>query len=760
MYIKNESAKAMAIAINEIEILKSPKQLSLKRFGVKASSLSNNVLLSRWIPDGFILSNALVAKIAKNELETKDIVKLKESLEELIKKSETLILRSSSSLEWVQGHSFAGLFSSFRGITNFDEFLTLIKKSYEEANSKKISDYAELKNVSLPQNHLALLVQNEIKCNKSALVVLDKESEHIEIFDGDIKNAVCGGITPSFSQVKNKTGVISEEGTIPLHFSVYDDLCAIIDSARQSMLNSNSVHLEIGFTNTQAFVFQVNNLPNQSVNNFLNNRHLDIFLTKSESMRWFYKVGLFKEKLKIYLFQTKEVLYKNILDDFDFEKTITLRLSYKNMVNLPRYFFRTKNELKQVLEQINIPKSERWEIIVHEYLNVRRSFELLLNKDYLLLEHIPGMWESDNILNPDVIYSDNKNVKTWVWGEERENLKFADSPENYNYYQKITIDDTLVDWQTKLNCVVCILREKFKSDLPLNFHFVEDDTQDWSFLNIRKGFDILQVKTVQIESHVISSISDVVNWDGVKPLHLKISSQRKNEEELLDIIQKLPRNIDDDVIIDFGLLSHPAILLREFGYNVVPSYFFSNINDSPSNYVFKTFDTGDDPIKRIMSESFVYDDDDFRVVYDKKPIVENHLLVLSKHSYTSMADEDDVVSKYNFLFKDLNGKKIIDNSFLVERGRAQFCTSGFTDSHAHAHLLPLTPFKENMIELFVEATKSQKMESLEDAINILRKSKNEYIMLVKEQEVYIRILSKGQSFEKQFIRNFLLKSKL
>ena len=321
----------MKLLINDIKLLKSTKQLSFKKFGVKGASLNNCLSLFTWIPNGFVLSNELVAKVANNELDVDDLTDLKELFSGLLENSETLILRSSSSLEWLQGHSFAGLFNSFRGIINFDEFVELIKISHKESKNEKISDYAQFKNVSLPENHLALLVQNEVQCDKSALVVLDKESDYLEIFDSDIKNAVSGSISPIFSQLSNKQNIISKEGIIPeLFLNAYNELYVIIENARQLLLNGNSIHLEIGFTPTQAFVFQVNNLSSQSVSDFIKDRSSEIFLSKSEAMQWFYKVGLFKEKLKIYPPKTKEELYENILKDFNFKKTITIRFSYKN----------------------------------------------------------------------------------------------------------------------------------------------------------------------------------------------------------------------------------------------------------------------------------------------------------------------------------------------------------------------------------------------------------------------------------------------
>jgi hypothetical protein len=118
----------MNIVMNDVELLKTPKQLSFEKFGMKAISLNNNSLLFKWIPEGFIFSNSLVSKIVQNELEVNNLINLKGLFRKLLGNSETLILRSSSSLEWVQWHSFAGLFNSFRGITDFDEFLVVFSK--------------------------------------------------------------------------------------------------------------------------------------------------------------------------------------------------------------------------------------------------------------------------------------------------------------------------------------------------------------------------------------------------------------------------------------------------------------------------------------------------------------------------------------------------------------------------------------------------------------------------------------------------------
>ena len=135
-------------------------------------------------------------------------------------------------------------------------------------------------------------------------------------------------------------------------------------------------------------------------------------------------------------------------------------------------------------------------------------------------------------------------------------------------------------------------------------------------------------------------------------------------------------------------------------------------------------------------------------------MVKGHLLVMSKQPYTSMIEINDLTNEYKKLLDSLKEKKLIQDSYImIEIGRARFCTSGFTDSHAHAHIIPTNELSKDVVRLFIERISAVKYDTLEEAIIVAKKSDNEYIILVDDKkEVYLRIMPDNVSVEKQLIR--------
>jgi hypothetical protein len=113
----------------------------------------------------------------------------------------------------------------------------------------------------------------------------------------------------------------------------------------------------------------------------------------------------------------------------------------------------------------------------------------------------------------------------------------------------------------------------------LNFHFVEDNKKEFSFLNIRRINRLTKKYIIRGGSYFhVRKLQDLAGWDGRKDILLTITTERGKERELIALARALPKG-NVAVHITFGYLSHPAILLREFGINVVPVYLNREIKE-------------------------------------------------------------------------------------------------------------------------------------------------------------------------------------
>lgn len=291
---------------------------------------------------------------------------------------------------------------------------------------------------------------------------------------------------------------------------------------------------------------------------------------KAFAAEYFRSIGLFSNQLLIIPPCSLEVAKRKIQNHaFTETQGVTLRYSFQEELGLPRFFSIGKLDLTEKLELSHNPK---WTTILHPYIDVRRSFELNITKKDWVLEHVPGMWESDNTLPPDqIVRTGDQNPEAILYKKERV-AKIAGT-ERWSVLESKPTNAALASaWATKISPIVERLRKDFHNNLPLNFHFVEDKEGIWHFLNIRKGFEISHQKPF-IRNHKvceISSLDDLINWDRKSILLLKLTTSRGAEKQLLESIEWIGK-FTRVVFVEFGLLSHPAILLREEGIRVLPA---------------------------------------------------------------------------------------------------------------------------------------------------------------------------------------------
>lgn len=245
---------------------------------------------------------------------------------------------------------------------------------------------------------------------------------------------------------------------------------------------------------------------------------------------------------------------------------ITVRYSYDCRLGLPRYFASNKED---ALSFIKKTWQSGWTIIIHESIHVMNSFELYLDQEKAILEHIPGMWESDNKSATDLwVFGDGK-VTAYAAGMNRiaryegAALEKHQVVEPYNEAEMKQIASLVLPY-------IQILRREWIIEGGVNFHFVRDDKGHFYFLNHRKICEIPDWYEGQEKLTVIQSKEDFKKWNGGNIL-LKVDLKR-GEEELIGEYVPFLKKANVRVYVQFGILSHPSILLREMGVEVYPEY--------------------------------------------------------------------------------------------------------------------------------------------------------------------------------------------
>jgi hypothetical protein len=574
------------------------------KYGSKAHVISELACKGVSIPSGFCISHEDINDLYDNKLDSDSKNKLKESFERQLSSNSiynTCIVRSSMSVEDDPDHQFPGIFNSYSDIATLDDLEKAIFNCLKSKESNKSHAYAGHFGIKFNEISVSIIVQEQIQAIYSGLAHIEYTSygkkhirvDYIEIIKGDIKELIQGRLTPSvfhiesYNKSKNsKIKCISELGDvnkkdIQTYLRDFETAFSIIRRQMQT-----SCVIEFGIDKEGLKVFQARpysvrgpdplrpippEIPQlrQKKKMVLENEK-EIGL-KGAAMKLFQGLSLFKEP--VIFFNAKTPLFKieEEINKFDFgDSGITVRFSKGDEIGLPRIFAANK---QVALDSIfNNLKKDKSFIILHSYMDVIRSFELLVDEKHIILEHIPGLWEADNTLEPDVVIIEQTEATILRVKEKRQ--KIISSPEStkriFENPEKIS---TLKNWGLRV-IKICdeIIRPKFSGNLPLNFHFVETKSGNWNFLNIRRMVRLSKRYTRGGSFFHVRNINDLAGWDGKTPILLKLTVSRGDEKKLIDLAEALPKG-SAEVFICFGYLSHPAIMMREFGVNLVPAYF-------------------------------------------------------------------------------------------------------------------------------------------------------------------------------------------
>ncbi|HEY6315769.1 MAG TPA: PEP/pyruvate-binding domain-containing protein [Streptosporangiaceae bacterium] len=229
-------------------------------------------------------------------------------------------------------------------------------------------------------------------------------------------------------------------------------------------------------------------------------------------------------------------------------------------------------------------RNDAWVGIVSDYVYVESSFEAYVSDNTLLVEHVPGNWEPDNQLPPDVFLwtkSKFEFLKVPFYRDAAVEIP-SDRNEPGVLRRKATpvSDDIAQDWVERMVEYFSLIRADLASDLPVSVHFVMDADANWYFLNIRPTTHLDVERSIRLlgddfkvnRFFLIVHPGDVDHWDSQSRILLNSAADKENDTRMAAVAASLRNAGIQEVFCTFGVLSHPAILLREFGLKVSPLY--------------------------------------------------------------------------------------------------------------------------------------------------------------------------------------------
>lgn len=498
------------------------------------------------------------------------------------------VARSSAQYEDKENHMFPGIFKSKENISDIEELLENIELCYASFKAEIVDRYIKEVNIKEPQQrYFCVLVQEQIEPEYSGVVstkvpipgYYEMDSFLIEMVEGHCQDMLQG-------RKKSNTYIVGRQADLEgirrlfcataidmeKERDILGELTAVIKRIMEfygSMLN-----IEWGYVNGKIIIFQIRPMfyRNRKVSETKEEENESIAVSsggglKAMAMKKFYEAGLFQKKLL--LIEPGKTLdeIEHILEmESSLEGEITVRYSCGRELGLPRYFASDK---RAALHFIRETYESKWAIILHESISVRDSYELYLDEKKIILEHVPGMWETDSQETTDI----------WIYQGQQVKAFSASCLRKARYESAYSKEYCMVEPYTekeiqKIAAEVFPYIERAKECCPIkeggNFHFVRDEEGKFFFLNCRKISRIQEWTEESEELTVIESKDDFAEWKGGNIL-LKINLKRGEEVLLKDFIPDLKRTAAK-VYVRFGILSHPAILLREMGIEVYPEY--------------------------------------------------------------------------------------------------------------------------------------------------------------------------------------------
>lgn len=508
----------------------------------------------------------------------------------------TVIVRSSADQEDGSDTLYPGVLKSFSGISNISMLRSAILECVSFIDATTTKKYADIHGIYNQFNFFTVLIQIELQPEYSgvAFTRLPFVQSNSDTMITQMTIESNHDMVQGFGKFNTYTMTFNQK---TINYNQCIERAFYVDQAIEQhileilgrlMIRLKDVFhydldIEWGYAGGKLYIYQARmlkaNIPLDTVS-----RRISAFRDnaaqglKYQAMSFFVEHNLFQQEA---LFFPKDRPFADIRLDLLRKmpnSPVTVRFSCGNDIGLPRFFAETP---KEAINKIEALKQDDWSIIVYPSIDVKESYELYMDQEKTVLEYVPGMWESDSHLLADTTVLIGNSLKLWL-SQGKRVAKYENSQGVWTEYVRPTDKNVAIKRFQKMFPIISSLRNIFQNDFPLNFHFVSDGERI-SFLNCRLSKEINCSLHNGNNFFEIRNISDCEDWNGQPAILFCPDLRRGEEATILEFIPFL-KNAGVPVYVKFGILSHPAIMLREFGITVHP-YFHNHRFYNIPNYL-------------------------------------------------------------------------------------------------------------------------------------------------------------------------------
>jgi len=287
---------------------------------------------------------------------------------------------------------------------------------------------------------------------------------------------------------------------------------------------------------------------------------------KAKSLIELKEKGLFNKNLVVLSKLKPFDEFKKLLEDSGMKNgdDIAVRFSSPNKnINLPRSIVLNSFEKAYDFMMKNI--NDDIFSIIQDFIFPEFSGTLIKKQSRIYLSVTNGAWEQESSQTCDNILIENNRMIIWFLPNEKECL-FVD--------KERLIKKKIKNNENEIKELMLLINNKIE-----NLNFEEETLYEFA-ITPEKEFVIMEFKRADnfveplfSEDYVdiieINGLKDLDKWDKEKNLLISVPVSREDDLELFKVIEII-KPYKNEVFINYGLCSHPAIVLREAGINTIP----------------------------------------------------------------------------------------------------------------------------------------------------------------------------------------------